>query len=55
MTVKELRAIISNLSDETILLLEPGAFNDADIANVETIIVELHPDGRSHLIFTTYD
>lgn len=48
MTVKELRAIISTLPDETLLMLEQD-----DVCDVETIIVEHHPDGRKRIIFST--
>ena len=50
MTVKELKQIISNLPDETLLLLE-----QEDVLDVETITVHYHPDGRTHIIFSTYE
>lgn len=47
MTIKELKAIISNLPGDTIILIE-----DSDINDVETIEVQYHSDGRTHLIFS---
>lgn len=50
MTIKELKTIISNLPDETILLVE-----QEDVLDVETITVQHHPDGRVHLIFSALE
>lgn len=50
MTVKELKTIISNLPDETILLVE-----QEDVLDVETITVQHHPDGRAHIIFSSLE
>lgn len=50
MTIKELKEIISNLPEETILLIE-----DSDINDVETIKVQYHSDGRTHLIFSVLE
>ena len=48
MTVKELKLIIDDLADDTVILIEETDMND-----VETIKIEIHSDGRSHLIFST--
>lgn len=50
MKIKELKEIISNLPDETIVLIE-----DSDISEVETINIQIHLDGRSHLIFSALE
>ena len=50
MTIKELKQIIENLSDETIVLIE-----ETDINDVETINIQIHSDGRSHLIFSALE
>ena len=47
MTIKELKQIISNLSDDTVILIEEN-----DINEVETVNIQLHSDGRSHLILS---
>lgn len=47
MTVKELKKIIRNLSDDTHLIISAD-----DIYDVETIIIEHHADGRTHLILS---
>ena len=50
MTIKELKKIISNLPEETVILIE-----ETDINNVETVKIQLHSDGRSHLIFSVLE
>ena len=50
MTIKELKQIIENLSDETIILIEENDIND-----VETLNIQIHSDGRSHLIFSALE
>ena len=50
MTIKELKTIISNLPEETVLLIE-----ETDINDVETIEVQYHSDGRVHLIFSVME
>ena len=47
MKIKELKEIISNLPDETVILIE-----ETDINNVETVNIQYHSDGRVHLIFS---
>jgi hypothetical protein len=50
MTIKELKEIISNLPNETVILIE-----ETDINEVETIDIQYHSDGRTHLIFSTLE
>ena len=50
MTIKELKEIISNLSEETIVLIEKTDIND-----VETVNVQYHLDGRTHLILSSLE
>ena len=50
MTIKELKKIISNLPEETIILIE-----ESDINEVETVGVQYHSDGRTHLIFSVLE
>lgn len=50
MTIKDLKEIISNLPNETIILLEENDIND-----VETINIQIHSDGRTHLIFSALE
>ena len=50
MTIKNLKEIISNLSDDTIILIEEN-----DINEVETVNIQLHLDGRSHLILSALE
>ena len=50
MTIKELKEIIKNLPDKTILLIE-----ETDINDVETINIQYHADGRMHLIFSVLE
>lgn len=50
MTIKQLKEIISNLPDET-----PIIISTEDIYNVETINVEYHSDGRQHLILSNVE
>lgn len=47
MTINDLKKIINSLPDETVVLL-----STEDIYEVETIRIELHTDGRVHLILT---
>lgn len=50
MTIKELKEIISNLSEETVILIE-----DTDVNDVETINIQIHSDGRTHFILSTLE
>lgn len=47
MTIKELLAIISTLPEETIILIDT-----ADVNDLETVEVEYHSDGRTHVILS---
>ena len=47
MTIKELKLIIEDLMDDTVILIE-----GTDISQVETIDIQIHSDGRSHLILS---
>ena len=50
MTICELKKIISNLPEDTILLVE-----EQDIHDLETVEVQYHADGRVHLIFSALE
>ena len=50
MTLCELKKIISNLPEETILLVE-----EHDINDLETVKIQHHADGRVHLIFSALE
>ena len=50
MTVKELKQILADLTDDTIVLIE-----DFDINDVETVEIQIHTDGRSHLILSALE
>ena len=49
MTIRDLKLIIEDLTDDTIILIE-----DTNAIDVETIKIEIHMDGRSHLIFSAF-
>ena len=50
MTIKQLKEIISNLNDNTVILIEEN-----DINEVETVNIQIHFDGRTHLILSTLE
>ena len=50
MTIKELKQIIEKLTDDTILLVE-----EHDVRDIETTIIQLHSDGRAHLILSALE
>jgi hypothetical protein len=50
MTIKELQKIISNLPEKTIVLIE-----ETDINDVETVNIQYHADGRTHLILSALE
>ena len=50
MTIKELKMIIEDLTDDTVILIEEN-----DINEVETINIQIHSDGRTHLIFSALE
>ena len=47
MKIKDLKLIIEDLMDDTVILIEQG-----DVCDVETIDIQIHSDGRSHLILS---
>ena len=47
MTIKDLKLIIEDLMDDTVILIEENDIND-----VETINIQIHSDGRTHLILS---
>ena len=50
MSIKELKEIISMLPEETVILIE-----ETDINDVETINIQIHSDGRTHLILSALE
>lgn len=48
MTIEQLKKIIANLPDNTYVLID---FEDK-YTDVETVIVEHHADGRTHIVFS---
>ena len=50
MIIKELKEIISNLPDETIILIE-----ESDTRDVETVNIQFHSNGRAHLILSALE
>ena len=50
MNIKELKLIIENLMDETIVLIEEN-----DVNEVETVTIQMHSDGRAHLILSALE
>ena len=51
MSIKELKAILNSLPEETILLIN----TDSRCIDVETIMIEHHSDGRTHIIFSSFE
>lgn len=50
MTIKQLKEIISNLPNETILLVEQD-----DVLDVESIQIQYHENGNVHIIFSSME
>ena len=50
MTIKELKLILEDLTDDTIILVE-----ERNARDVETIKMEIHLDGRSYLILSALE
>ena len=50
MTIKDLKLIIDDLVDDTVILIE-----ETDINDVETVNIQIHSDGRSHLILSALE
>jgi hypothetical protein len=50
MKIKELKEIISNLPEETPIIIET-----IDIYEVETVEIQIHSDGKCHLILSALE
>ena len=50
MTIKELKLIIEDLTDDTVILIE-----ETDVSDVETVTIQIHSDGRSHLTLSALE
>ena len=50
MTILELKKIIQNLENDTVILIEAR-----DVVDVESVTIQLHSDGRTHLILSTLE
>jgi hypothetical protein len=50
MTIKELKLIIEKLADDTVILIEENDIND-----IETVNIQIHSDGRTHLILSALE
>ena len=50
MTIGELKMIIDDLVDDTVILIEEN-----DVKDIETVKIQLHSDGRSHLILSALE
>lgn len=50
MTIKELKMIMEDLTDDTVILIEEN-----DVNEVETINIQIHSDGRVHLILSALE
>lgn len=50
MTIRDLKLIIEDLLDDTVILIE-----ETDINEVETINIQIHSDGRTHLILSALE
>ena len=50
MTVKELKMIIKDLADDTVVFIEEN-----DIAYVEAVNIKIPSDGRSYLILSALE
>jgi hypothetical protein len=49
MTNEQLKAILNTLPNDTILLID----TNNEYVDVETIMIEHHSDGRTHIIFSS--
>ena len=50
MNIQELKLIIDDLVDDTVILIE-----DTDVRDIETVKIQIHSDGRSHLILSALE
>jgi hypothetical protein len=51
MKIENLKSIINSMPDETILLIDSNDIYE----DVETIFIEHHSDGRTHIIFSALE
>ncbi len=51
MTIEQLKKLIANLPDEAYLLIDL----EDKYTDVETVIVEYHSDGRTHIVFSAVE
>lgn len=50
MTIKELKLLINDFDDDTVILIEEDDIND-----VETVKIHIHSDCRIHLILSALE
>ena len=50
MTIRELKMIIEDLMDDTVILIE-----ETDVKDVETVCIQIHATGKSHLILSALE
>ena len=50
MTIFELKMLIEDLEDDTVVLIEEN-----DVKDVESVTIQIHKDGRSHLILSALE
>ncbi len=50
MTIKELKLIIEDLEDDSVLLIEEN-----EVSNIKSVNIRIHRDGRSHLILSALE
>ena len=50
MTILELKKIIQTLENDTVILIE-----NRDVVDVESVTIQHHSDGRTHLILSTLE
>lgn len=51
MTINELKSIINSLPDDTCVLIDL----EDKYADVETVFIEYHSDGRTHIVFSAVE
>jgi len=50
MTIKELKEIIANLPEETVVQIEENNVNEVGLVNII-----LHSDGRKHIVLSAFE
>ena len=50
MTIRELKMIFEDLPDNTVILVE-----EHDVRDIESINIQIHMDGRAHLILSALE